>query len=114
VPLEAEPLRELAAAGFVGLHYVKLGEAPCFHMDGVEMRELKLAGRQPAAEAAKETRWVLYKGPFAQVTDYQGTVFPRGQRVAVSVATWDQFWQGPEADQFLFVHPDAKPMCGGG
>jgi catechol 2,3-dioxygenase-like lactoylglutathione lyase family enzyme len=106
VPPEAEPAQALKAAGFVGLHLVKLSEAPWFRHDGVEMRELKLAGRKPAAAPEDRTRWVLYKGPFRQAADDEGNVYPRGRRVAVSAATWELLRDGPAAGQFAFLDAD--------
>jgi hypothetical protein len=52
------------------------------------------------------------KGPFARATADGGWVFPRGLRVAVPAAVWQQLRLGPTADQFLFLEPGAG--CGRG
>ncbi len=52
VPIEAEPSRLLEAAGFQALHFVKFGADPCFHSQGVALREQQLEGFKPVATAA--------------------------------------------------------------
>jgi catechol 2,3-dioxygenase-like lactoylglutathione lyase family enzyme len=107
VPVHTEPLRVLREAGFVGLHFVKFTEAAWFVQDGVEMREIKLAGYKPGLSDAGETREVIYKGPFREAADEAGRVYRRGERVAVPAATWDQLRHGASAEQFLFLQPGA-------
>jgi catechol 2,3-dioxygenase-like lactoylglutathione lyase family enzyme len=109
VPTHAEPLQALRDAGFVGLEFTKFTPAPWFVHDGVEMREVKLVGWQPAADGT--TRQVLYKGPFRQATDEAGTVYLRGQRVTVSGDTWHRLRRGAAAENFLFLDPDAPAGC---
>ena len=113
VPVHTEPLAALRAAGFVGLHFVKFTEAPWFVQDGVEMREVKLAGCKPGPPVAGQTREVIYKGPFHEAADEAGNVYRRGQRVAVPAATWDLLRQGAAAEQFLFLQPE-DGSCGAG
>jgi catechol 2,3-dioxygenase-like lactoylglutathione lyase family enzyme len=49
VPLEAEPLKLLAAAGLREIRLLKFGAKPCFTQDGVEMREMQVEGWKPVA-----------------------------------------------------------------
>ncbi len=112
VPLEAEPLEELARAGFAGLHFTKLGDAPCFAYSGVEMRQMRVVGFRPDV-AAPVTRQVLYKGPFHEVADEEGNVYPCGRRVAVSARAWEVLRQGPAAGQFLFFPETPAGCCQG-
>jgi catechol 2,3-dioxygenase-like lactoylglutathione lyase family enzyme len=110
VPVRDEPLAMLRTAGFVGLEFNKLADCGCLEHDGVTMREMRLMAFKPEAPAARE-RHVLYKGPFAQAVDDQGTVFPRGRRVPVDAATWQLLRRGGAAEQFLFLHPnDHEPV----
>jgi len=102
VPVETEPLEALRRAGFGGLFYEKLGDIHCFQVDGVELREMRLVGWKPAG-ASWPTVEVVYKGPFEQVTDEDGTVFRRGEQVAVGWAQAERLRQGPAADQFTFL-----------
>jgi catechol 2,3-dioxygenase-like lactoylglutathione lyase family enzyme len=101
VPAEVAPLRLLEEAGFVGLRQIKFGADPCFRADGVAMRELQLEGWKPGAVTGEAV--VLYRGPFAQVTDDAGTVYPRGERVKVSAVSADLLRHGAIAEQFTFI-----------
>lgn len=103
VPFDRELVAELEAAGFTGIAYAKFGASPCFHYEGVEMRETKLIGFKPAPLAGSSFGAVMYKGPFRELRDDQGRVFRRGQRVAVDEATYGALRAGPAADQFLFL-----------
>jgi catechol 2,3-dioxygenase-like lactoylglutathione lyase family enzyme len=111
VPVHQEPLDVLRTAGFTDLQFVKFSEAPWFCHEGVELREVKLIGWKPVAMAAETARQVLYKGPFSQAVNDAGTIFLRGQRVTVSAAAYERLRQGPAADQFLFLDPQATPAC---
>ena len=66
--------------------------------DDVAMRELQLEGWKPAAEGGEML--VLYRGPFAQVTDEAGTVYRRGERVKASAASAELLRRGETAAQF--------------
>jgi catechol 2,3-dioxygenase-like lactoylglutathione lyase family enzyme len=102
VPVETEPLDTLARAGFSGLFYEKLGDVHCFQVNGVELREMRLLGWK-----ANGSEWptvaVVYKGPFEQVTDENGTVFQRGSAVVVGWSQAERLRLGPAADQFTFL-----------
>jgi hypothetical protein len=110
VPVQTEPLELFREAGFVGLQIVKYTEQPWFVHEGAELREVKVIGWQPHAPSAA-SHVVVYKGPFRQATADGGWVFPRGQRVSVPEATWQQLRTGSAADQFLFLEPAADTTC---
>lgn len=99
-PFETDPVRLLEAAGFVGVRMLKFDAKPCFVRDGVGMRELQLEGWKPAA-ATPDTVEVMYKGPFRQVTDDHGRVFPRGTRVTLPAAAAGLLRTGALADAFV-------------
>lgn len=103
VPLDHELVAELEATGFTGIEYAKFGASPCFHYEGVEMRETKLIGFKPAPLAGSPFGTVMYKGPFRELRDDQGRAFRRGQRVTIDEATYGSLRSGPASDQFLFV-----------
>lgn len=104
VPLETEPPRELAAAGFVGFLYEKLGDIHCFQVNGVELREMQLTGIKPAVSATETPYAVLYRGPLDSVTDDRGQVYRRGVRAAVDEATWNLLREDPFAEHFTCFH----------
>jgi catechol 2,3-dioxygenase-like lactoylglutathione lyase family enzyme len=102
VPVETEPLEALRRAGFGGLFYEKLGDIHCFQVNGVELREMRVVGWKSAA-APWPTVEVVYKGPFEQVTDEEGTVYRRGEPVVLGWARAERLRGGPAADQFTFL-----------
>jgi catechol 2,3-dioxygenase-like lactoylglutathione lyase family enzyme len=105
VPFESDPVGLLEEAGFVGVRMLKFDTKPCFVRGGVGMRELQLEGFAPAAgEDAVE---VLYRGPFREIRDDEGRVFPRGRRVAVPAAAAERFRSGELADHFTVFEPTA-------
>jgi hypothetical protein len=81
---------------------VKFDASPCFIRDGVAMRETQLEAWKAGAPQAKEAT-VIYKGPFRQVTDDAGHVYPRGRRVAVDAADVERLRAPEWAGQFLIL-----------
>lgn len=117
VPFEAEPVALLEAAGLVGVRMLKFDSKPCFVRGGVGMRELQLEGFAPSAAAEGEAE-VMYRGPFREVRDDEGRVFPRGRRVAVPAAVAGRLRTGEQSAQFaVFERTAARPAvvtaCGG-
>jgi hypothetical protein len=102
VPVETEPLEALRRAGFGGLFYEKLGDVHCFEVNGVELREMRLVAWKPAGASWPGVD-VVYKGPFETLTDEDGTVFRRGERVHVGWDRAERLRLGPAADQFTFL-----------
>ena len=51
-------------------------------------------------------RPLLYKGPFREVTDDAGVVYPRGERIAVDAAAVERLRRGAWADRFLILGAD--------
>ncbi len=101
VPSAEQLVDELQSAGFVDLHFEKLGDAPCFIADGIECRETRLVGFKPRQDFAGENHQVLYKGPFRQAEDDHGHTFRRGQWTTVDAATWNRLHVSPNRDQFV-------------
>jgi catechol 2,3-dioxygenase-like lactoylglutathione lyase family enzyme len=87
IPSWNEVAETLHGAGFGGLFFEKLGDIHCFRVNGVELREAQLFARRSADVDPKATGYVVYKGPVATVTDDDGNVYPRGERVSVSDQT---------------------------
>jgi hypothetical protein len=93
---------ELEAAGFIGIQYAKLGASPCFHYQGVEMRETKLLAYKYCS-ATGRNQVAIYKGPFRELRDDSGRVYRRGERVTIDETTCDLLQNGSAAEQFLFL-----------
>lgn len=103
VPLDRELVAELEAAGFTGIHYAKFGASPCFHFEGVELRETKLLAYQPGKLGGSVGHTVIYKGPFRELRDDVGRLYRRGERVMVDAETHELLKSGAAAEQFLFL-----------
>jgi hypothetical protein len=56
-----------------------------------------------AASASGPPVAVVYKGPFAQVADEDGTVYRRGEPVSVNRRQAEWLRRGPAADQFTLL-----------
>jgi catechol 2,3-dioxygenase-like lactoylglutathione lyase family enzyme len=113
IPVEQEPLQELTAAGFVGTTITKLPEASVFQNGVIEMREIRVTAFKPEAELSIGLlRTVVYKGPFASVTDDLGNTYHRGQRVTVSSAQEELLSRSASAGSFLFIQHDATCDAG--
>lgn len=100
IPLETLPADELQQTGLIGLQYDKWGDLHCFQVDGMELRELRLSAIKPLDAVGGASRTVLYRGPLSAVEDEQGRSYPRGERVVVDNATWQQFQCGPYTAHF--------------
>jgi catechol 2,3-dioxygenase-like lactoylglutathione lyase family enzyme len=115
VPVETEPLDALEKAGFAALAYEKLGDIHCFHVGGVELRELRLVGRKllsgSAGVSPSRFQRVLYKGPFEQVTTEDGIIFSRGVAVRLAGDKIAQLSQGPLAGCFVVLEEGASCGC---
>ena len=119
VPVESEIEAAVQQAGFTGLFYETLGDVNCISADGVDLRHSLLSARRPAKDRLPDDQFVLYRGPFEQVRDEAGTVYRRGERVAVTAAVADRLRTGPAAEQFVFLAendnslPMAQSCCNG-
>jgi catechol 2,3-dioxygenase-like lactoylglutathione lyase family enzyme len=100
VPVRQALLNALESAGFTGLYLLKFGSNPCFIADGIEMRETMITGCKPAPEGT-ETRCVLYKGPFATVSDDEGRSYVRGEPTAISETQWAALSKSAIGEHFV-------------
>jgi catechol 2,3-dioxygenase-like lactoylglutathione lyase family enzyme len=110
IPDEKEPQAALERAGFIGLFVEELGNIHCFGLAGVELREMRLTGRRPMDRQPETFGTVIYKGAFEQITDDEGTRYPRGQRVTVTRHAWELLRQGPAAEQFVFFPSESARL----
>jgi catechol 2,3-dioxygenase-like lactoylglutathione lyase family enzyme len=111
VPLETDPVALLEKAGFTGVRMLKFDSKPCFVRGGVGMRELQLEGFVPPRTMGSDVE-VMYKGPFREVKDDEGQVYPRGRRVCVSAAVADQLRAGDLSAWFVVFPPQTTPSQG--
>ncbi len=99
-------LEAFEQAGFHGIEIVKWEDEPWRTVEGIEFRSVTVIARK----GVQGPRWdrnqaVIYKGPYAEVADDDGHIYPRGFRVAVCDKTFGVLKTGPYADDFVFVEP---------
>ena len=113
IPLESEPLQELSNAGFVGITITKLPASSVFQDGAIEMREIRVSAFKPLVDSsATALRTVVYKGPFASITDDLGNTYLRGQRVTVTAAQEQMLSRSNVANSFLFIQHNATCAVG--
>lgn len=103
---EAEFLVALEDAGFHGIVVDKYESEPWQIVEGIEYRSVTvLAWKGDVGPGIEKNQAVIYKGPFKQVEDEDGNVFERGERMAVSAATFKRMTSEPYAEQMVPVEP---------
>jgi arsenite methyltransferase len=48
---------------------------------------------------------VIYRGPYAEVRDEEGHIYPRWERIAVCARTYRMLTEGPYQDDFIGIPP---------
>lgn len=103
-------LQAFRAAGFVAIAYDKWDTQPWRIVDGIEFRSVTLTATKGDGRPCLDIgQAVIYLGPYASVTDDEGHVFPRGERMAVCERTYEFLTAGPYRDDFIGITPaDAR------
>lgn len=95
-PGEAEIATLLQASGYYGMRYTWRGDLPVKVVQGVELRSFVVeAYKQPETTHIDRGHAVIYRGPWKEVHDDAGHSYLRGERMAVSEATYQQLLQAP-------------------
>jgi SAM-dependent methyltransferase len=103
---EAEFLQAFVDAGFVAVGYDKWDAEPWQVVDGIEFRSVTLTATLPqGSECMDRGHAVIYKGPYASITDDEDHVFYRGERMAVCERTFKFLTEGPMQDDFIGIQP---------
>ena len=83
--LEHEFLKMFEDAGFHGIEILARQDTPWQIIEGIEFRSMTLRAWKPQHTTHTDHQHaVVYKGPWKQITDDHGYIYPRGQRIAVS------------------------------
>lgn len=91
-------------AGFVAVAYDKWDEEPWQTVEGIEFRSVTITAVKPEQIALIDKgQAVIYKGPFSEVRDDLGNVFPRGERIAVSDRTFRNLMDGTMRESFIGI-----------
>lgn len=113
---EQEFLRAFVEAGFASVCLDKWSPAPWRVVEGIEFRAVTLlALKGDGRECLDRGHAVIYRGPYAEIRDEEGHVFPRGERMAVCERTFRFLTEGPFKKDFIGIEPPAlaepRPWC---
>ncbi len=105
-------------AGFEAAHVAAYQSEPWRVVEGIEFRSATVIAHKFPDIARKEHHdAVIYRGPYASISDDEGHTFHRGVRSAVCRRTFDKLSQSPYAEDFIMISaaqqlPDAmaKPF----
>src|SRR5262245_2300918 len=112
VPAVSDVVGELARAGFVDVRIETLSQTAHFVVDGVPMRELRVAARKPGHRPGLRTHQAVYLGPLSEITDDFGTVFRRGVPTSLNIHDWQLLAKSAASGSFLFLQPESAKTEG--
>ncbi len=109
-------LRGFIEAGFVAARIEKWGAEPWQVIEGIEFRSVTLtAVKGDGQECLDYGHAVIYRGPYAEVRDEEGHIYPRGERIAVCARSYRVLTEGPYRDDFIGIPPavpgEPTPWC---
>jgi SAM-dependent methyltransferase len=103
---EREFVRAFERAGFSAVCLDKWEEEPWQVVEGIEFRAVTLvAFKGYGRECLDRGHAVIYRGPYAEVRDEEGHIFPRGERIAVCERTFRTLTEGPYRSHFIGIEP---------
>jgi ubiquinone/menaquinone biosynthesis C-methylase UbiE len=111
---EREFVRAFEKAGFTAVCLDKWEEKPWRVIEGIEFRAVTLvAFKGYGRECLDRGHAVIYRGPYAEVRDEEGHIFPRGERIAVCERTFRTLTEGPCRNHFIAIEPQvlADPVA---
>lgn len=103
---EDEFLKAFAKAGFYGIEIAKRAKEPWQTINGIEFRSVTIvAYKGKQGPCLERNQAVIYRGPFQHVTDDDGHIYHRGQRIAVCDKTYQLLSRAPYEGLFDAVEP---------
>ena len=103
---EQDFLKAFVDAGFLAVGFDKWDASPWRVVNGIEFRSVTLTATKGLSSPCFDYgHAVIYRGPFSSVTDDEGHVFPRGERMAVCERTYRFLIQGPFKNDFIGITP---------
>jgi len=94
--------------GFIDVAYDKWDEEPWQVVEGIEFRSVTVMATRPEVDNVDKGHTVIYRGPFAELKDDRGRVYPRGIRIAVDQTSFGALANGMAKDSFIFIEPGAS------
>lgn len=113
---EQEMLDAFVDAGFVAVAYDKWENEPWQVVEGIEFRSVTITATKPKDEPCLDVgHAVIYRGPYSEVYDDEGHVYPRGQRIATCARSFELMTQGVYGQDFIGITPqtlaEPKTWC---
>jgi ubiquinone/menaquinone biosynthesis C-methylase UbiE len=106
---EKEFLDAFVDAGFVAVGYDKWDQEPWQVVESVEFRSVTLEATKPSKSGLTDNgHAVIYRGPYKVVHDDLGNYYPRGERIAVSLRTYQLLVEGTYQADFIGIEPAEK------
>ncbi len=104
---EQEMLDAFVNAGFIAVAYDKWESTPWQVVEKIEFRSVTIIATKPKNAPCQDVGHALiYKGPYSEVYDDEGHVYPRGQRIASCTETFELMTQGVYGDDFIGICPE--------
>jgi arsenite methyltransferase len=104
--MEHEFLQAFADAGFYGIEIVGRQQEAWAILEGIEFRSMTLqAYKGNAGPCLDLQQAVLYNGPWKSVTDDDGYVLRRGERLSVCGRSYKIYSRDPYQDQVTLIPP---------
>jgi ubiquinone/menaquinone biosynthesis C-methylase UbiE len=111
---EQEFVQVFVNAGFVAVRLDRWDIEPWRTVEGIEFRSVTLTAVKGESDACIDRgHAVIYRGPYSEVRDEEGHIFPRGERIAVCERTFRMLTEGPYQDDFIGIVPSVlhEPMA---
>lgn len=104
---EKDFLEAFIENGFIAVGYDKWDAEPWQIVEGIEFRSVTLVGiKAHPSECMDRGHAVIYKGPYATITDDEGYIYRRGERMAVSERTFNALTKlAPYKNDFIAITP---------
>jgi arsenite methyltransferase len=103
---EQEFVQAFVEAGFVAIRLDRWDVAPWRMVEGIEFRAVTLTAVKGEGTACIDRgHAVIYRGPYSEIRDEEGHIFPRGERIAVCERTFRLMTTGPYRDDFIGIEP---------
>lgn len=104
---EQEMLDAFVNAGFIAVAYDKWESTPWQVVEKIEFRSVTIIATKPSNDPCQDVgQALIYKGPYSEVYDDEGHVYPRGQRITSCKATFELMTKGVYGDDFIGISPE--------
>lgn len=106
-------LNAFKKAGFSAVAYDKWDTQPWQTVEGIEFRSVTVTGyKRSDSGRADFGHAVIYIGPYEEVRDDDGYVYPKGERMAVSKRSFEFLTTGPMQQDFVGIAPAQEQELG--